>query len=89
MAKVDQSSLTNNKSEARLRNSSHQFMHLADKLLGAMKVKENEVASAMEEAKGFNIVSSKSTKVLPIASGNTGAQSALKGKAGKYITDQS
>ena len=50
----------------RLRNSQHQFMHLADRLLGAMKNEEDEVQYAIGAAKGFNLVS-KSMKTLPAA----------------------
>ena len=76
--------MDNTKSEMRLRNSSNQFMQLADRLLGAIKGEQNEVAAAMKEAKGFNIVSSKSTKVLPIAKQFEGKN---RGN-GKFISEQ-
>jgi len=41
-------------------------VHLADRLLGAIKYGDTEVSEAMKEAKNYNIVSSKSTKTLPI-----------------------
>ena len=41
-------------------------MHLADKLLGAMKNEEDEVQYAIGAAKGYNLVS-KSMKTLPAA----------------------
>ena len=56
---------TNSNKGERLRNSSNQFMQLADKLLGAMKSEEeNEIQYAIGEAKNYNLIS-KSVKTLP------------------------
>ena len=45
-------------------------MQLADKLLGAMKSEEEEVQYAIGEAKGFNLIGSKSMKTMPVAGKN-------------------
>ena len=58
-------------SEKRLRNSSNQFMQLADKLLGAMSKEEDEIQYALGEAKNYNLVS-QSVKTLPKAGRNFG-----------------
>lgn len=57
---------TGSKIESRLRGSASQFNALADKLLHGYNADQNTMAVAMKEAKGFNIVSSKSSKVLPL-----------------------
>ncbi len=60
--------LDQSKSEMRLRNSNMQFNKLADQALNSVKNGQPpEVSQAMKEAQGFNIVTSKSTKVLPKA----------------------
>ena len=58
--------------EQRLRKSSNQFSRMADKLIagGAQNVsgsnkEHEEIQKAIKEANGFNILPSKSTKVLP------------------------
>lgn len=73
----------------RLRNSSAQFNLLADQLTKqqAMGLSDanNEVAMAMHEAAGYNIVSSKSTKLLPMTKNGEGTGT-VKLKSGKTIT---
>ena len=51
------------------RGVSGQYMQFADKLLGAINsnVQSAEVSNAMNEANGYNLVSSKSMKVLPLS----------------------
>ena len=39
-------------------------MQLADRLLGQMKGGKDEIREAMKEAKGFNMIGSKSTKTI-------------------------
>ena len=62
---------TNSGKGERLRQSSNQFMQLADKLLGAMKSEEDEVQYAIGEARNYNLVS-KSVKALPRAGNGVG-----------------
>ena len=70
----------------RLRNQSNQFVQVADRLLGAMKSNQSEVSAAMQEAQGYNIVSSKSTKVLPMSKQTDGKVNSI--KQGKFLIDQ-
>lgn len=52
--------------ERRLGRTASQFNSLADKLLGTLATEQDEVSLAIENAKGFNLISSKSTKMLPL-----------------------
>ena len=57
-------------SKPQLRGSTGQFMHFADRLAGAINGtnlgQSADVSNAMNEANGYNIVSSKSHKMLPL-----------------------
>lgn len=59
--------------EMKLGRTASQFNALADRLMGALHTDHDEIENAIKEAKGFNLVSSKSTKMLPINSSKTHA----------------
>lgn len=46
----------------------------------------NEVANAMQEAAGYNIVTSKSTKLLPMTTKHGETTGTVKLKSGKNVT---
>ena len=56
-------------SSTNLNRASGQFIHFADRLAGAINGsigQSADVSMAMNEANGYNIVSSKSQKMLPL-----------------------
>ena len=79
-----ESGLDQSNTEKRLRNSSNQFMQLADKLLGAMKSEEDEIQHALGEAKNYNLVS-QSVKTLPKVGKTVGGIPRQPTKFGKLV----